>query len=1494
MRIFGDISVFKGLRQPKFVALLCFLAGVVITMLAGAYLQESQRANRALQFDQLAGQVSLQIREHLQLYEYGLRGARGYFIGSDDEASRAGFRKYTLSRNLAREFPGARAFGLIRRVPRHTLSGYLKGARADGWPAYQIKFLGAQSGDHWLVQYIEPMAGNSGALGVDLSSEQRRVVALRRAMLSGQATLTAPIELVQFHGTERQGFLLMLPLYRDGIMPDSEHERGRQVEAMVYAPLPAAAVLSSLSVLDGSFSLRLTDVTEGAAAPFFQTGDASHRSPEGISRQFNLRLYNRLWRVEMQAMPAFIQGLHETNRYQFMLQLLLIDALAAALLYFYLSSRQRKLSSWTLQAQLATIVENANDAIIGKSLDGTITSWNHAAERIFQYSARRAVGKNIRELIVPEALFGEEDGILQRIRAGETVPHFITRRHRADGSLIDVSVTVSPIKNYLGQVIGAAKTLRDVSEQLHAEKQILKLNRSLEDLVSRRTSELAVAQRDLQTIFDSVPSLIAYWDKNQHNRVANSEYERWFGVSPDAMRNMHIRELIGEERYAQNLGFIEGALRGVAQSFETTLPYRSAGPEAVRQALIHFLPDTVNGVVNGFYVIAHDVSDITESRRYLQEVLREKEVLLDAINQQLLYAVTDQEGHFIEVNDNFCRRTGYQRSELLGQTAAIIAASPDDAERRQQILRTVVSGQAWTGELCNRTRDGRVFWLDCVVAPHVDESGAVARTVAVCMDITHRKEVELQRRQVMRLLKSVLDAASEIAIIAMDTDGEITMFNAGAVNMLHYSSEEMVGYRRLDILHLASEVEASAAAMGMSGADTYGAEVREWTYVRKDGSLLPVSVTTTVMRDEEAGVVTGYLTIAQDITLRNEQEQALRIAKQSAESANQAKSDFLANMSHEIRTPMNGIIGMSYLLGKQVLPASAASLVDRIEVAGRSLLAIVNDILDFSKIEANRLELEQTVFQLNEVIDSLAPIAAAAVGDKPVVVIMDSAPRGCERLRGDPLRLGQILINLLSNAIKFTPQGEVLLMITVRPAPDEHHCRLRFSIKDTGVGIPADKCESILDAFSQADTSTTRHHGGTGLGLAISCRLIELMGGQLQVVSTPGVGSTFCFEANFEAMPFELPYFPERHAHHVLLVSPEDEGNTRLSKGLEAMGWPVMQTTTLSDIPADIDIMLVDGAYLESEKSGIVNALGVRNGIACFALLSPAQANAWQTRPRHDVIDMVLVKPITASAVFNAALNAGLEPVARLTTERSDEVQRLAGYQLMVVDDSDMNRDVARLILEHEGAAVVLIADGQEAINWLERPDNHVDAVLMDIQMPVMDGYETTRAIRELGSRRELPIIALTAGVLSHQRQTALAAGMNGFVGKPFNATEIVDTLLRIVGKQPAPDVLLETLENDAEWQAVIARLTETFTGSKLPAFIALAGAPETDTTTLIMALHRLVGEAGMLGHAQVGEQARTAEQLWEASQEHGNTEAAQDALRVLLVTLHQIVAGSS
>lgn len=522
----------------------------------------------------------------------------------------------------------------------------------------------------------------------------------------------------------------------------------------------------------------------------------------------------------------------------------------------------------------------------------------------------------------------------------------------------------------------------------------------------------------------------------------------------------------------------------------------------------------------------------------------------------------------------------------------------------------------------------------------------------------------------------------------------------------------------------------------------------------------------------------------------------LEEARKEAEAASKAKADFLANMSHEIRTPMNAVIGMAHLALKTELTAKQRDYVQKIQRSGQHLLGIINDILDFSKIEAGKLEVECIEFELSKMLDNLATLVGEKAASKGLEFIFDIDPKMPDICVGDPLRLGQILVNYANNAVKFTEEGEIILRI-VLVEDREKDLLVRFEVQDSGIGLTVEQQGKLFQSFQQADATTTRKYGGTGLGLAISKKLAGLMGGTVGVESEHGTGSTFWFTAllgKSSAVKKTCLPDPDLCGSRVLVVEDNTKAAQVIAGMLRSMTFRVDTATSGSDALSAIRAADASGdpfilAFFnrhtsDGEDIEIIHELAALSlkcpGPGCIIVTAYGTEEVFSQAEKAGV--PVLVKPVSPSTVFDAAMTVlkgsaySSGKTAPLTLGQAD-LSSIAGAAVLLVEDNDLNQQVAMELLTAGGFTVDLAENGEIAVAMVQQ--KHYDVVLMDVQMPVMDGLEATRAIRAISGFTGLPVLAMTANAMVSDREQCLAAGMNDHVTKPIDPDELFGRLLK-------------------------------------------------------------------------------------------------------------------
>ncbi len=685
---------------------------------------------------------------------------------------------------------------------------------------------------------------------------------------------------------------------------------------------------------------------------------------------------------------------------------------------------------------------------------------------------------------------------------------------------------------------------------------------------------------------------------------------------------------------------------------------------------------------------------------------------------------------------------------------------------------------------------------------------SLANTISLVLEAADRRKAEEALRDSATFQKAILDNAGH-AIISSTPEGVIQAFNPAAEALLGYRADEMIGKQSPVLLHDPEEMVARARLfseeLGIAlepGFDVLVAKSRrnlpnehEWTRIRKDGIRVTVLLNITALRGKD-GQVTGFLGIASDITQLKIAERELILAKETAEAASVAKSQFLANMSHEIRTPMNGVLGMAELLLNTPLTDKQRHLADSVHRSGTALLSIINSILDFSKIEAGKLELEQLEFPLRETIEEAVDLLADPAERKGLDLTCFLPAEIPDRAIGDPSRLRQVLLNLVGNAVKFTQRGEVTVWLHLL-AQDTRTLMLKCAVTDTGIGIDPQAQTGLFTAFSQADGSTTRQFGGTGLGLAIVKQLAQLMGGEVGIASTPGQGSTFWFTAQLGSA---APRDGSQPAHEqflrglrVLIVDDNPTNLFVLNAHLTAWGAEVISAdsgatalerlTQSAHTPAPIDLAILDLHMPDMDGLMLAQAIKADPVLRRVDLLALSSGENHLHRKTADPLGFVawLQKPVRQSTLRTCLRAYRQGPIAASSPVVPQPLTPpVLSSRVLLVEDNPVNHEVAMGLLELLGYHVGSAENGRQACDMAAT--GAYDVVLMDCQMPVMDGFTATAHIRERERQqqaRRLPIIALTANAMEGDRERCLAAGMDDYLTKPFSQDQMKDILSR-------------------------------------------------------------------------------------------------------------------
>jgi two-component system, sensor histidine kinase and response regulator len=1022
--------------------------------------------------------------------------------------------------------------------------------------------------------------------------------------------------------------------------------------------------------------------------------------------------------------------------------------------------------------RLAEIVAAADDAIITKDLAGTITSWNAGAQRLYGYSAAEVHGKSI-SLLVPAHDNDEVPALLARLAQGESIDNYETVRVRKDRSLVHVSLTISAIRDPQGHMIAACTIARDVSERKRAEAALRaaqdaerEATEMFETAFSRAPTGVALLAMD--GVFLRVnATLCDMLGRPEHEIVGSTSlpftHPDDLTLTTDAYEKLRTQgpPVATEKRYLRPDGHVVWA-----SNSGVTIRSPDGGPK---------------------HIVGHfrDVTELKVAELERAEATQRFETAFADASIGMMIAGVD--GRYLQVNDAFCAMLGRSPEALVGLAREAIT-HPDDVAGDEDAIRELFAGGTGTRSFTREKRflhvTGRVVWVSVNVTLIRDSEGQPDHFIVQAQDITDRKQSEDR----LRLHAELLDLAHD-AVIVRDTDSTVTFWNQGAVAVYGYSATEAVGQTTHDLLQTVFPESRETIDDALGRAGHWQGELR---HTRKDGEVIVVSSRQALQRDSD-GRPGAIVEMNSDITERKRIADELSVAHAQAVKASRLKSVFVANMSHEIRTPLNGVIGMAGLLADTALDGEQREYVDAVRTSGEALMAVIEDILDFSKIEAGKLELETRPFDVRELVEGACGMLAAAASSKDVELMTWLDDGILDAVYGDGPRLRQVLVNLLTNAVKFTAAGEVVVHVS------EHHdgerSGLRFDVSDTGIGIDASATEQIFDSFTQADNTTTRSYGGTGLGLAISKRLVELMGGQIGVHSTPGAGSTFWFTIAVDPAPAEpgRSEGPSIATVRTLIVDDNHTNRTILEHQLAS--WD-MACTLAADARAALvvlraaarsgrpyDLVVLDARMPHMNGLQLAAAIRSDRSLDGTRLLMLSSSGTGRAAAADAGIEGFVTKPVRQGRLRDEITRVlGLTAPGhgadshRQASDRVDFSDLVRQPSVLVAEDTPVNQIVARRLLEKRGLRVDIACDGREALQ--RHANSSYELIFMDCQMPSLDGYQATEEIRRReGADRHTPIIALTAHTLIGDREQCLAAGMDDYLAKPI-ALDALDEIL--------------------------------------------------------------------------------------------------------------------
>ncbi len=1001
-----------------------------------------------------------------------------------------------------------------------------------------------------------------------------------------------------------------------------------------------------------------------------------------------------------------------------------------------------------------------------RTLDGVLVYVNKAYLTLSGYSEEEVIGKNVGDL---NAYVNSAD------------PELIRNDLKTQGFVDNREVAMKMKSGEIKYALYSAKIIelhdkkhvltvfRDITNEKQAKTELNKSNNNFKNFFYLNPEPSVIAKED-STIIAANKAMLKASGYLEHELIGQNAHNLRVYVDPNDGEAI-LNEL-------NNNGYVANK--------EVSVRVKSG---EIRRALYSAQVIEINNEKHRLIIMR----DITDEKKIEEELEKSNEKF-----QTFFYlnpepaAISKMNGILVYINKAYLDTSGYTQEELIGKSVMELNLWANIADRDKIVKKLQDDGYINNTELAFRMKSGEIRYS--LYSAQIIIINGEKHILAIMRDVTDQRKIEMELEKSNKNFKNFFFMTPEPSAIST-MDGVFVYVNQALLNTSEYPENEIVGHSVIDLNIWVNPADRSAIVKELN--ENGSVNNKEVIFRMKSGKLVNMLYSAQIIEIDKQKHI---LATMRDVTSEKLAEQELMRAKLSAESANLAKSEFLANMSHEIRTPLNSIIGMADVLAETHLDKEQKEYIEIFKKSGEHLLTLINDILDLSKIEAGHVELEETVFDLRHLAEKtcdMIAMRAHAKGLELIYTIDDDIP---VNLIGDPNRLNQILINLMGNALKFTNNGEISLNVS-KSRNHDGSIELLFNVSDTGIGIPADKAKLIFNSFTQVDSSTTRKYGGTGLGLTISKKLTELMDGNIWVESETGKGSSFYFTANF-VVPKQpqLPDTSSTHAHlnnkRILLV--DDNHNTRrmLAEILFGWGGQVSEADSAENGLKEIaransqgkkyDLILIDSVMPEKDGFDMAKQLGQEelNKTAIMLTLDGRQGDIpkckelgirWYVRKpiKKQELDKVLTKVLSQTVITNIT-----KPFkSKVEGKKQNDMKKI-----LLVDDSKDNRQLIELYLKKSPYLLDTAENGESAINKFK--SNKYDLILMDVQMPVMDGYRATEKIREmeLGSQlKPVPIIALTANAFKEDEQKSMSAGCTDHLTKPIKKILLIETIQKYI-----------------------------------------------------------------------------------------------------------------
>jgi PAS domain S-box-containing protein len=1467
LKIFKEIITKKWPINSLIIGI--WLVGIALTGLIYLSIANSQTEKLKQRTELLTQEAVELVKKRFELYESGLAGMRGAILAiGPDQITRPIFERYIRSRDMTGEYPGARGFGYIRVVPQRQEQDFIAQARLDGAPQFDIRMLVPHQQDRFVIQYIYPLEENRQALGLDIGSEANRRNAALLSAASGKVTLTAPITLVQAEGKVRRGFLILYPVYNPALNQNTPKERQDAIVGWLYAPLVVDDVLFDLEKITREMSFTITDQVEDT--PFFNTESANdfvNNEMALVSRRINFM--GRQWRIDAHPLPVMSVTLDLWQPVWVGVWGLISTIFLVILFRSWLVNGHSSAVTNTHTIDFKTFITQTMFCSIFRSyllimLFILVVSGYYFLNKDYEIIANQIVEdtRQVAALIEQKNKRYREDAVF--LTSTPLIADLQRSIAREESSI--AGTTLDNSKERLAEIFTAYMLS---SREVYQVRLIDDAGQEMVRVEKKGNTMVTVPDRELQN-----KSKRYYFKKTKElhqGKVLVSD------LDPNIEFGVIERPLKSTLRYSTPIIQRDGTVFGIIIiNVDAMALFDEINKKNNKDKFVY-----LNNYLSDF-VLHEDETKIYSAYfghayHWDDAFIRVTTPFIDI--EQDISAWQGEKGDFIASQIMITPNQGENIGKIQISVTYLLASIYKNLISQLLIITLFLCAVAIVGTIILY-----FYWVNTIRG-----------------DIARRSEAELDAQKRRDQMFESLTELSPEAMLFCDTQGQIVLVNSQTEKLFGYHRTDMLG-RNVNMLlpiplaeghhqHVKNYAENPLhRSFGYDG-DIYSRHA--------DGYEFPVEVSISPVQLDDKLLIAASV---RDITQRKEAEKLLKMASEQAQLANRAKSTFLANMSHEIRTPLNAIIGLAHLLRDEDISTEQLNFVNKIHLAGRSLLGIVNDILDLAKIEANETVVTHLPCHLPQILTDLHSVFLTQAELKGLDFQLQLSADLPDWVNTDSKLLSQSLTNLIGNAIKFTDSGYVRLTACCidGEAVEKNQQRIRFTVEDTGIGIPDELIGNIFTPFTQADESINRRFGGTGLGLSIVKTFSSMLSGQVGVTSELGKGSCFWLEVPLEisdaAQYQQLNNDIDIDPLNVYIAEDNVDDRQMLEQMASKFGWKVRCMATGGELIDAIeechsrqvklpDVLVVSSQMHKMKGMDVLDALRDKFSVKTMPavlMISPEERQHIEAQDRHHSVHSIVSKPIMASALFNAVNEAIVKHLGNtqrvIESTKTDDmnIKWLPEVKILVVDDSEINLEVVKHILTRNGADVTTSISGLNALDILADQPNEFDVVLMDIQMPIMDGLETVSHIRNELQLKNLPVIALTAGTMEEERQRALAAGMDDFLVKPIEPKPLIEALRLAVEHYRSKELRIEEIVDVypdsalSDWPKIIGlnNSSQVFQGDISLFVFALerlttdyknletlehhedpfADDSQCDTADLLAQLHKLRGSASMVG----------------------------------------------